>query len=148
MPWGRTFAGELAAHIFDNANIANVGDATGLRGSSTAGNLYLSAHTGDPGATGTQETSECAYTGYDRVAVPRDGSLGTISEDTLTLDADIPFPEASAGSETITHVAFGTAASGAGKQIIRGAISPTIAVAAGVTPILKAGTTIELKDVA
>lgn len=37
-------------HIFANAAIANVGDATGLPASSTAGSLYFSLHTGDPTA--------------------------------------------------------------------------------------------------
>ena len=35
-------------HIFINSDIANIGDATGLRGSSTAGSLYISLHTADP----------------------------------------------------------------------------------------------------
>ena len=40
--------------LFNNVNVANVGDATGLRGSSTAGSLYVSLHTADPGETGAQ----------------------------------------------------------------------------------------------
>ncbi len=42
---------------FINSNFANVGDATGLRGSSTAGSDYLSLHTADPGVGGSQTTS-------------------------------------------------------------------------------------------
>jgi hypothetical protein len=44
--------------IFNNTNFANVGDATGVRGSTTAGSLYLSLHTADPGEAGDQTTSE------------------------------------------------------------------------------------------
>ena len=35
--------------IFLNTNWANIGDATGLRGSSAAGNFWISLHTADPG---------------------------------------------------------------------------------------------------
>ena len=41
---------------FLNTNFANLGDATGLRGSTTAGSLYLSLHTTDPGEAGDQTT--------------------------------------------------------------------------------------------
>lgn len=48
--------------FFANTNWANVGDATGLRGSSTAGSLYLSLHTASPAESGTQATNEISYT--------------------------------------------------------------------------------------
>ena len=48
--------------IFKNTNLANIGDATGLRGSTTAGNLFFSLHTGDPGEAGDQTTNETSYT--------------------------------------------------------------------------------------
>lgn len=49
-------------HLFANADWANIGDATGLRGSSTAGSLYLSLHTSSPGEAGDQTTNEISYT--------------------------------------------------------------------------------------
>src|SRR5881392_3242288 len=58
-------------HYFQNTAHANVGDATGVRGSSVAGSFYISLHTADPGETGDQTTSETAYTNYVRVAVAR-----------------------------------------------------------------------------
>lgn len=76
---GNSFLSEIAEHILNNADIALVGDATGLRGSSTAGSLYVSLHTADPGASGDQTTNECAYTSYARVAVARSGSAWTVS---------------------------------------------------------------------
>lgn len=48
--------------LFNNSNFALVGDATGLRGSSSAGNLYVSLHTSDPGEGGDQSTSEATAT--------------------------------------------------------------------------------------
>jgi hypothetical protein len=48
--------------MFQNANIANIGDATGLRGSVAAGQLFLALHSADPGEAGTQATSEVSVT--------------------------------------------------------------------------------------
>ena len=57
-----TAATDLLNLIFNNANWANVGDATGIRGSSTAGSLYLSLHTATPTEGGDQSSSEVSYT--------------------------------------------------------------------------------------
>lgn len=59
--------------LFKNTTWANIGDATGLVGSSTAGSLYVALHTADPSA-GNQNTSEATYTSYARVAVARSGA--------------------------------------------------------------------------
>jgi hypothetical protein len=64
--------------VFTNTTWANVGDATGLVGSSVAGSLYVSLHTASP-AAGDQTTSETSYTGYARVAVARSGAGWTVS---------------------------------------------------------------------
>lgn len=133
---------ELLEHILNNANIADVGDSTGLRGSASAGNLYVSLHTSSPGEAGDQEDNECAYTSYARVAVARDGSGWTVTNDTAVPQANIDFPAATGGSETATHFGIGTASSGAGKLILYGAISPNIAISTGVTPRLTTATAI------
>ena len=57
--------------IFLNLDWANIGDASGLQNSATAGSFYVSLHTSDPGEAGDQSTNEIAYTGYARVAVAR-----------------------------------------------------------------------------
>ena len=41
---------DLLELIFQNLDAANIGDATGLRGSSAAGNMWISLHTADPDA--------------------------------------------------------------------------------------------------
>jgi hypothetical protein len=53
MPLSDTFENDLMLLVFNNTNCADVGDATGLRGSSTAGSLYIALHTADPGEAGT-----------------------------------------------------------------------------------------------
>ena len=62
MSKSNTFENEFLLHLLQNADISNVGDATGLRGSSTAGSLYVGLHTADPGEAGDQTTSEATYT--------------------------------------------------------------------------------------
>jgi hypothetical protein len=126
--------------LFANTNAANIGDATGLRGSSTAGSLYLSLHTADPGEAGSQTTNEVAYTSYARVALARNGVAMTVSGNAASLAADATFPAGTGGSGTATHWGLGTAVSGAGVLLYKGAISPSIVCGSGVTPILNAGT--------
>jgi hypothetical protein len=55
-------ATNFLTNLFNNANWSNIGDATGIRGSSTAGSLYLSLHTSSPGEAGDQTTNEISYT--------------------------------------------------------------------------------------
>lgn len=126
--------------LFNNTTFATVGDATGLPGAATAGSLYLSLHTADPGETGDQTTNEIAYTSYARVAVARSGSGWTITANAAALVADASFPAGTGGSGTATHFGIGTASSGAGVLLYKGALSPTIVCGSGVTPKITAGT--------
>lgn len=128
--------------VFENTNFANVGDATGLRGSSTAGSFYFSLHTADPGEAGDQTTNEVAYTSYARVAVARSTSGWTVTGNAVALDANVTFPAGTGGSGTATHWGLGTASSGAGVLLYKGAISPSIVCGSGVTPQLTAGTVV------
>ena len=128
--------------VFQNSNIANIGDATGLRGSTTAGQLFFSLHSADPGEVGTQATSEVSYTGYARVGVARSSAGFTVTDNSVSPAANIDFPACTAGTATATHFSVGVASSGAALVLYKGAISPTIAIAAGVTPRLTTGTAI------
>lgn len=136
------FENSLLLLVFNNTNIANVGDATGVRGSSTAGNLYFSLHTADPGEAGDQTTSEATYTGYARVAVARSGAGFTVTNNSVSPAAEVSFPAATGGTNTITHFAIGAAASGAGVLLYKGAVSPNISVSNGVTPKLTTSTAV------
>lgn len=115
-------------HLFNNSAIANVGDATGLPAAATAGSLYVSLHTADPGEAGTQSTSEATYTGYARQAVARTSGGWTVSGATASNAAAINFGPATAGSETITHVGIGVASSGTGTLLFKAALSSSLAV--------------------
>lgn len=133
------FESGILSLIFENTNYANVGDATGLRGSSTAGVFYISLHTADPGETGSQTTSEATYTSYARVSVARSTSGWTVSGNTVTNDSAITFPACTGGTNTITHFGIGSDSSGAGNLYFSGALTSNLAVSTGITPEFAAG---------
>ena len=76
MSKGNTFENDLLKLIFNGTAIGNIADNAGT-GPLT--NLYVALHTANPGEAGAQNTSECAYTGYARVAVARSGSGWTVT---------------------------------------------------------------------
>lgn len=128
--------------VFANQNIANIGDATGLRGSTTAGSLYVSLHTADPGEAGDQSTNEISYTGYSRVAVSRSGGF-TVSGNQVNPAAAVNFGQMTGGTGgTATHFGIGVASAGATLLLYKGAITPTISVTNGVSPQLTTGTNV------
>jgi hypothetical protein len=139
MSKGNTFENDLLLLIFNNTNAADIGDATGLRGSSTAGSLYVSLHTGDPGEGGNQTTSEAAYGSYARVAVARSGAGWTVSGNAVSNAALVQFPQCTSGSETLTHFAVGVASSSTGKVLYKGALSASLAVSSGIQPQFATG---------
>ena len=112
---------DLLLHYFQNADIANVGDAAGLQNSATAGSLFVSLHTADPGEAGSQTTSECAYTNYARVAVARSSAGWTVSSNQVSNTAAITFPESDT-SETAMFWGIGRSTSGAGTLDFKGHI--------------------------
>src|SRR5262245_3229438 len=140
---GDNWENGLLLLLFNNTNFANVGDATGLRGSTTAGSLYLSLHTADPGETGTQTTSETAYVGYSRVALARSSAGFTVTGSSVSPTANVDFGECtSTPGGAITHFAIGTATSGTGILLYSGTVSPNITMATGVIPRLKTTSTV------
>ena len=129
----------LLSLLFENANYANVGDATGLRGSSTAGVFYISLHTANPNETGTQTTSEAAYGSYARQSVARSTAGWTVTSGVADNDAAIPFPAAASGSESESHFGVGSDVSGTGNLFLWGALTAPLAVSAGITPSFAIG---------
>jgi hypothetical protein len=99
-----TFENALLLLLFQNSNIAAVGDATGLRGSSTAGNFYIALYTSAPNdsAAGT----ETSYTNYARVAVTRSSAGWTVSGNQVSNTASISFPACGATGATVVAAAI------------------------------------------
>lgn len=140
------FETAILNHIFTNAAIANVGDTSGLQPSATAGNLYISLHTADPGETGSQTTSEIAYTSYARVAVARNGSAWTVSGNSASNAAQVSFPTCTGGSGTATHFGIGTASSSTGNLLFSGALTSSLAISNGITPAFDPGSLVTTAD--
>lgn len=138
MALGTDYANKLLLHVFQNADIATIGDASGLLGSATAGSFYLALHTADP-SSGTQATSEATYTSYARVAVARTSGGWTVSTNTATNAAEILFPQCTGGTNTITHMSVGAASSGTGLILYVDELASSLAVSNNVTPRFIAG---------
>ena len=135
MSKSNAFENSLLQLLFNNVDIANIGDAGGIQNSATAGSLYLALHTADPGEAGDQTTNECAYTSYDRVAVARSGAGWTVAANVATNFALAQFPECTGGSETITYVSIGTSSyPTAGVILYSGALTASRSVSSGIQP--------------
>lgn len=137
MPKSTTFSSDIIDLIFRGTAIADLAenDAT-----SPATSLYLSLHTADPGVGGSQLTNEAAYTNYVRVAVDRTGTGWDAASAGATANTSlVQFAQCGASGATLTHVAIGTASSGAGKVLYAGALSSSLAVANGIQPQFAAG---------
>lgn len=140
MSKGNTFENDMMKLIFQATAIANLADNAA---SGPLTNLYVSFHTADPGETGNQTTSECAYTSYARIAVARTSGGWTVTANSVSPVAAITGVAATGGSETITHFAVGTdGTTGTGKILYSGTVSPNISVSNGVTPVLTTATAI------
>lgn len=135
------FENGLLSLIFENANYANVGDATGLRGSSTAGVFYVSLHTANPDETGNQTTSETSYTNYARSggSVARSSAQWTVTSGVADNINAITYATCGASGATITHFGIGSDSTGTGNLFLWGDVNPDLAVSNGVTPSFAAG---------
>lgn len=134
----------LLTLFFTNSNMANVGDATGLRGSTTAGSLYVALYTSDPGEAGTAVTNETAYTNYARVAVARSGAAWTVAGNQVSNAALVTFPAGGVTGATITNFGIVETASGAGALHFSGTCS--LAVSSGITPQFAIGALVVTAD--
>ena len=134
------FANELALLLFNNTDIANVGDVAGLQNSASAGSLYVSLHTDDPGDAGTATTNECTYPSYARVAVARSGSGWTILLRNATNFADVVFPtRAGVGTETAKNWAIVKESSGASIILFKGLLTDELIITNNIAPRITAG---------
>lgn len=119
-------------------------------------NLQINLHTADPGEAGVSNTSAPTYTSYAAVTKSRDATGFTVCDGTNPYApnangpayknaSDVIFPEATGGSDTITHVSVSVV--GAGTQILRStALTAPLAVSNGITPLFLAGTLVFAED--
>ncbi len=118
---------DLLQHYFTNANHANIGDATGLVASTTAGSLYVSLHTADPGEGGS-DVNEVSGGSYAREGVARSGAGWTVSGSNCSNAAAITFTQATANWGTITHFGIHYDLAGASSMIAYGALTSSVVI--------------------
>jgi hypothetical protein len=108
------FETALLNHLFQNAAISDIGDATGLPAAATAGSTQLSLHTSALTDTDTALTAtEVAYTGYARPTQARSSGGWTVSGNTASNAALVQFGEMTAGGpDTVVHCGLGFISSG------------------------------------
>jgi hypothetical protein len=137
MPKSTSACNSILALIFNATTWADIAENDT---SAPATNLYLSLHTADPGVGGAQTTNETAYTNYARIAVARTTGGWDVPVGGATANAALAqFAQCGASGATLTHVAIGTASSGAGLVLYAGALSSSLAVANGIQPQFAAG---------
>lgn len=137
MPKSTATCNSILALIFNATAWADIAQNDG---SGPLTDLYLSLHTSNPGVGNSQTTNETAYTNYVRIAVPRTTSGWDIPSSGATANAALAqFAQCGVTGATITHVAIGTASSGAGTVLYAGALSSSLAVANGIQPQFATG---------
>jgi len=102
-------------------------------------------HTADPGETGTQSTSEAAYTNYVRVNVNRNSGGHTCTGGSVSPTANVDFASSGASGTTITFFSTGKTGGGATAILWSGTVTPNIAIpGSGIIPRLTTASTITL----
>ena len=123
------FQGVVLASL--NALVANA--------TSPLATLYVSLHTADPTAAGTQSSNEAAYVGYARQAVSRSAAGWSISNETISNVNAVNFPVCTGGSETETYIGIGAAQSGNGILLWAGPLTSGLAISNGFMPSFAIG---------
>jgi hypothetical protein len=103
---------------FQNTSLATIGDAVGLRGSTTAGSFYVGLHTADPGENGDATSNEASFTGYGRQAVARTAGGWTIVGNSVSNAAAITFGQNTGADQTVGFYSITGGTDGIGAEII------------------------------
>ena len=136
MPKSLATCNNLLKLLLNATAWANVADNAGA---SPFVNTYLSLHTADPGTGNNQTTNEIGYTNYLRIAVARTSGGWTVSSNAAQNAALAQFAQCGVTGGTATHVAVGTASSGAGSVWYAGALNAALAIAQNIQPQFAAG---------
>ena len=98
---------------------------------------YWALFTADPTETGSL-ANECSYTGYARVAQDK-SSTWTDGGSDFSNAALVQWPQCTGGSETATHFAWVSSASGETTYMVSGALTASLSISNGIQPQAAAG---------
>lgn len=107
---------------------------------------YIALYTADPGEAGTATTSEATYTSYARVGVTGSSGFSAASGGSTSNTGLIQFPQCTGGTNSITHAAIVTTASGAGQILYSGQLASALAVANLIQPQFSIGALVVTED--
>jgi len=124
------FSNQWLQLIFNGTAIPDIAQ----NASSPVTSLFFALHTANPGPGNLQNFAEAQYSGYTRIGVVRTSSGWAIDENTAILGNVVTFPEATAGSETLTHFSVGTDVSN--YMIYSGPLNEDILIETGIAPQL------------
>lgn len=141
MSKSNAFETDFLELIFNATTMAELAEDDSTAPATT---LTVALHTGDPGEGGDQTTSEATYTSYARVAVARTSGGWTVAGNQVSNAAAIDFPEATGGSNTVTHFSVGTGTGDA--MLYSGALTASLAVSSGITPSFGIGALVITED--
>ena len=122
--------------LYQNIDLANIGDAAGLQNSATAGSFYIALYTTAP--TDTDVGTEATYTGYARIGVVRSASGWTVTNNTVSNAALITYPSNTGTTQTVTHVGIRTAIT-SGDLLHHGQLSAPLVITNGFVPKFEVG---------
>jgi hypothetical protein len=133
------FENNIMKHIFQNASIPSIGDASGLQPSAAAGSLYVALYTVTP--SDSASGNECDYDGYARVGVARTASGFAVSGNTVTNASALAFPQCVSGNADVA-VGFSLntdSVANVDDAILWGALSSNLTISQGTTPRFEIG---------
>ena len=131
MPKSEVTCNAILALIF---NATAWADMAQNDGSGPNTDLYLSLHTAAP-VGDVQTSNEATFGSYARIAIARTTGGWDVPSLGATVNAALAqFAECTSGSNVITHVAIGTASSGAGHILYSGALGASRTISAGIQP--------------
>ena len=107
---------------------------------------YIALYTADPGEAGTATTNEATYTSYARVGVTGSSGFSAASGGSTANTGLIQFPQCTGGTNSITHAAIVTTASGAGQILYSGQLASALAVANLIQPQFSIGALVVTED--
>ena len=136
MPKSTNTCNRVLQLIFNAVGWPNVADNAAT---APLANLFVSLHTADPGIGNAQTTNEVAYTNYVRIAVVRTAAGWTVATNSAVNTALAQFAQCGVTGDTASHVAVGSAVSGAGNVLYAGALSAALAIALNIQPQFSAG---------
>lgn len=141
MSKSNSFETQFLQHLFENASIANVGDASGLPASATEGSFYLRLYTSAVAVNDSTIGTEASYTGYTQQTLARNNTVWTVSGANVQNANDISFPQNTGASQTIRYWALWKTSGGSADadRLFWGQFDSDLVVGTNVTPKILAG---------